>query len=215
MSMTEPPPSRPRTSRRRRRLRLAALLLVVLVIVIAAVWIAASRTAVPGVSAKIHPLHYEESIARVAEQNDLDPYLVAAVARTESGWDPGAVSHAGAVGLMQLMPGTATWITGLESWQGSDDPDLTDPDESLELGAFYLAYLVKYFGGDIRLALAAYNAGQGAVGRWLKDGSPGDSLELADIPITETRDFVERVEYYRDLYARIHPDAFAAGSGAT
>ena len=97
----------------------------------------------------------------MAEQYDLDPYLVAAVARTESGWDPEAVSHAGAVGLMQLMPDTAAWITGLESWQGGDDPDLTDPEDSLELGACYLAYLVKYFGGDIRLALAAYNAGPG------------------------------------------------------
>jgi soluble lytic murein transglycosylase len=212
--MTEPPRARARTSRRRRRLRLVALVVVVVVITIAAVWVAASRAVVPGVSAQLYPLHYEESIARVAEQNDLDPYLVAAVARTESGWDPEAVSHAGAVGLMQLMPDTAGWITGLESWQHGDDPDLTDPEESLELGAFYLAYLVKYFGGDTRLALAAYNAGQGAVTGWLKDGDTRESIEITDIPIDETREFVERVEYYRDLYARVHPGAFAAEGGS-
>jgi soluble lytic murein transglycosylase len=213
--MTESPRARVRTSRKRRRLRLVGLVVALLVIVIVAVWVAAGRTVVPGVSAQLHPLHYQDSIARVAEQNDLDPYLVAAVARAESGWDPEAVSHAGATGLMQLMPDTATWITGLESWQGGDDPDLTDPEESLELGAFYLAYLVKYFGGDTRLALAAYNAGQGAVSRWLRDGSTKESIEIADIPIDETREFVERVEYFQDLYARIHPGAFAAEGGAT
>jgi soluble lytic murein transglycosylase len=213
--MTESPRARARTSRKRRRLRLAGLVVGLLVIVVVAVWVAAGRTVVPGVSAQLNPLHYEESIARVAEQNDLDPYLVAAVARTESGWDPEAVSHAGATGLMQLMPDTAAWITGLESWQGSDDPDLTDPEESLELGAFYLAYLVKYFGGDTRLALAAYNAGLGAVSRWLRDASTKESIEITDIPIDETREFVERVEYYQDLYARVHPGAFAGESEAT
>ncbi len=213
--MNEAPRSRPRTSRRRRRRRLAVLVVLVIGIVTAAVWLAATRAVVPGVSAKIYPIHYRESIARVAEQNDLDPYLVAAVARAESGWDPEAVSHAGATGLMQLMPGTAAWITGFASWQGSDDPDLTNPEESLELGAFYLAYLFKYFGDDTRLALAAYNAGQGTVSGWLREGSSSESLEITDIPIDETREFVERVEYYRGVYTRVHPDAFGAGSGAT
>ena len=127
-------------------------------IAIAVVWIAATGAVVPGVSAKFHPIHYPEGIARVAERYDLDPYMVAAVVQTESGYDPRALSPVGAVGLMQLMPDTATWITGLESWRGRDEPVLTDPEDNLELGACYLAFLLKHFGGDIRPALAAYNA---------------------------------------------------------
>ncbi len=213
--MNEAPRSRARASRRRRLWRLAVLVVLILAIVAVVVWLAATRAVVPGVSAKIYPIHYRETVARVAEENDLDPYLIAAVARAESGWDPEAVSSAGAVGLMQLMPATAGWISGLDSWQGSDDPDLTDPEDSLELGAFYLAFLVGYFGGDTRMALAAYNAGQGTVSRWLKEAGGSEPLELEHIPIDETREFVERVEYYLDIYTRVHPDAFADGTGTT
>jgi soluble lytic murein transglycosylase len=63
------------------------------------------------------------------------------------------------------------------------------------------------------LALAAYNAGQGAVSGWLDDGNYAGPLEITDIPIDETREFVERVEYYRSVYMRVHPDAFAVESG--
>lgn len=213
--MTAPPRRRARPGKGRRRRRLIPLVVVILALVAVALWLTATRAVVPGVSAIIYPMHFQESVARVAEHHDLDPYLVAAVARAESGWDPEAVSPAGAVGLMQLMPATAQWISGLDSWQGNEEPDLTDPEDSLELGAFYLAYLRRYFGGDTRVALAAYNAGQGAVSRWLREAGGGGPLALEDIPIDETRDFVERVEYYRDLYARVHPDAFASETGTT
>jgi soluble lytic murein transglycosylase len=213
--MNDAPRSRARASRRRLGRRLAVLGVLILAVVAVAVWLAVTCAVVPGVSAKIYPIHYREAVARVAEENDLDPYLVAAVARAESGWDPEAVSSAGAVGLMQLMPATAGWISGLDGWQGSDDPDLTDPEDSLELGAFYLAFLVRYFGGDTRRALAAYNAGQGTVSRWLKEAGGSEPLELEDIPIDETREFVERVEYYRGIYNRVHPDAFGDRTGTT
>jgi soluble lytic murein transglycosylase len=204
-----------RRTRGRRLLRLVALLVVVGGVAAFAVWTITGRAVVPGVSARIYPIQYREDIARVAERYDLDPYLVAAVVQTESGYDPGARSHAGAVGLMQLMPDTATWITGLESWQGSDDPRLTDPEDNLELGACYLAYLVRTLGGGTTLALAAYNAGQGAVVDWVEAAGGRDSFGLADIRYPETREFVRRVEYYRELYTRVHPGAFAGVEGST
>lgn len=198
--------------RNRRRLRLAALVIVVLGIIVAAICVAATRGTVPGISAKLYPIHFREAIGRVADMYDLDPYLVAAVVQTESGYDPRAVSHAGAVGLMQLMPSTAAWVTGLESWQGSDDPNLTNPEDNLKLGACYLAYLLDSFAGDTRLALAAYNAGQGTVAGWVEH-SGADVFGLSDIQFSETRDFVERVERYWELYARIHPDVFLDVAG--
>lgn len=206
---------RSRRGRRRGLMRLAVLAVVLVGIVVTAVLIGTGRTVVPVVSEQIYRIHYREGIARVAERYDLDPYLVAAVVQAESGYDPQAVSPAGAVGLMQLMPETADWVTGLDSWQGDDSPDLTDPDDSLELGACYLRYLKNTFGDGIRPALAAYNAGRGVVGRWVEAAGGKDSFDLTDIPYPETRTFVERVEHYWELYSRIYPDTFAdAGRSA-
>lgn len=190
-------------------MRLAVLLALIVAVVVTVVVVATTgRAVVPVVSEQIYPIHYKEGIARVAKRYGLDPYLVAAVVNTESGYDPAAVSSAGAVGLMQVMPSTAEWVTGLRSWRGGQSPDLNDPDDNLELGACYLGYLLEIFEGAVRVALAAYNAGQGVVGEWVKAAGGTDSFGPSDIVYSETRAFVERVEHYRDLYRRIHPETF-------
>lgn len=109
---------------------------------------------------------------RAAARHGLDARLVEAVARVESGLDPRAVSPAGAVGLMQLMPETARAM-------GARDP--LDPEQNVEAGARYLRELLDRF-GDLSLALAAYNAGPEAVER--HGGLP---------PYPETQAFVRRV----------------------
>lgn len=196
--------------RRRRRLIRLVLPLIVLAAVGGVIYaVISAQAVVPGISERLYPIHYREGIERMAERYDLDPYLLAAVVRTESDYDPQAVSHAGAVGLMQLMPDTADWVVRLAGWQGPSDPELTDPEHSLELGACYLAYLVERFGGNMRAALAAYNAGQGAVDGWLAEAGHGSDLRLEDIPFKETRDFVKRVERMREVYVRIHDDIFS------
>jgi soluble lytic murein transglycosylase len=140
--------------------------------------------------------------------------LVAAVVKAESGFDPEAESRAGAVGLMQLMPATAAWIAARQDWQGASKPDLRDPAQNLDLGTYYLAFLLDRF-ADVPTALAAYNAGQGVVDQWLAargtepaGGSP-TTLLPADIPFPETRGFVERVERFRGLYRQTYPKAFS------
>ena len=212
----------------RRRLRLAAVLVILAVVAGAALCVGTGRVVVPGVTAWLYPIPYANDIARAADRYGVDPYLVAAVARAESNFDPQAVSRAGAVGLMQIMPETARWITGLDSWQGRRAPNLKDPGDNVELGACYLAFLLREFDQDTRMALAAYNAGQGVVAAWKdglqtdgsdggsgqdgQDGAPGQDagsrLSLADIRFAETREFVKRVERFRDLYTRAHPDLF-------
>jgi soluble lytic murein transglycosylase len=205
------------STRRQRRRRRALLGVVLLVVAVAAlVWVGVSavtgRLVVPVVSDRIYPLVYEDEIAAVAEKYDLDPYLVAAVARTESGFDPDARSHAGAVGLMQLLPKTAEWVTSLDSWKGPDNPALTNPQDSLELGACYLAYLHRTL-DDPTAAIAAYNAGQNAVRGWIKKAGGSASFGIEDIPYPETQEFVRRVERYRTIYEKVHPDAFATSTG--
>lgn len=112
-------------------------------------------------------------VRQAAASAGVDPALFEALVEAESGFDPAAVSPAGAQGLSQLMPGTAKAL-------GVADP--FDPAQNADGGARYLAQMLREFGGDERLALAAYNAGPGAVRR--HGGVP---------PFAETRAYVERV----------------------
>ena len=169
------------------------------------------RIVVPVVSAKLFPIHYRQEIAQVAAKYDQDPYLVAAMVKTESGFDAEARSGVGATGLMQLMPATAEWVAEQSGeWPQGESPVLTNPLDNLELGVWYLDYLGGLYGQGSLLALASYNAGLGNVDEWIAEIGDADSFDAEDIPFPETRDYVERVEHYKRLYERVHPDAFAA-----
>src|SRR3954447_5576233 len=106
----------------------------------------------------------------------LDPALLAAVIYTESKFDANTVSPAGAVGLMQLLPGTAEGIAQRTGGQGFVVSDLRDPEINVRYGAWYLRHLRAKYGARPNatdLALAAYNAGQGQVDAWLAASPPG------------------------------------------
>lgn len=169
--------------------------------------IAAAYSFAPGLLFKsIYPLKYEEQIKDSAARHGVDPYLVAAVIRTESSWNPVATSSKGATGLMQLMPETARdMITkGLVSSSYSAE-DLTDPATNIEFGCAYLSYLLKYFNGAQDRAIAAYNAGMGNVDGWAQAGTV---LHNA-ITFPETQAYLIRVDNAQDRYRQIYPDAFA------
>jgi len=119
------------------------------------------------------PTEWDSLLTREALNNRLDPQLLRAVMVAESAGDPNAVSTAGAQGLMQLMPGTAA---------GLGVTDAFDPAQNVAGGARYLRAMLDRFGGDVRKAVAAYNAGPGAV-----DGYGGVP------PYDETRAYVDRV----------------------
>jgi soluble lytic murein transglycosylase len=138
----------------------------------------------------------------------VDPAMVYALARTESNFDAGMVSSAGARGLMQIMPDTARFIVHAASGNGMDGT-LHDPAMNLDLGQRYVAYLAnnEAVGGDLIRLLASYNSGPGNFARWgenVRDG--GDPLMFIEaIPIDETRAFVPRVLTYTWIYAaRLH-----------
>jgi soluble lytic murein transglycosylase-like protein len=115
----------------------------------------------------------EEIVHEAAQRENLDPRLVASLVTVESAWNPTAVSHKGALGLMQLMPATAARL---------DVEDAFDPHDNVRGGVTELARLIDRYAGNLNLALAAYNAGEGAVARYR--GVP---------PFAETRSYVERI----------------------
>lgn len=142
-----------------------------------------------------YPLEYQHIIRGHARNYDLDPALLAAVIYTESRFDPSARSSAGAVGLMQLLPETAKGIalrTGGDRFVVSD---LLDPEINVRYGAWYLDHLRDRY-GDMRLALAAYHAGQGNVDEWLREGG--------ELVFPETRAYVDDVTSVTGVYAKAY-----------
>lgn len=180
-------------------------------IAIAAISVAA-YSLIREVLTRSYPITYRRYVGEAAGLFDTDPYLILSVMKVESGFSPVATSHRGAIGLMQVMPDTGKWIVnevkpaGLE-WvaDGWTDADLYDPRKNILIGSWYLSYLEQLF-GDTRLALAAYNSGQGRVSAWLQDQQlkAGQHFSVDDIPIAETKDFVRRVLAVREWYERLY-----------
>jgi soluble lytic murein transglycosylase len=145
-----------------------------------------------------YPLEYEHIVRGHARQYDLDAALLAAVIYRESKFDSDARSSSGAIGLMQLLPDTAQGIAQLTGGRRFVVEDLYDPEINVRYGSFYLRRLLHKY-DDVRLALAAYNAGQANVDDWIAAGEE-------EIPFPETREFVDNVLEAREIYARAYAD---------
>lgn len=154
----------------------------------------------------MYPLRYEDEITASAASHGVDPYLVAAVIRSESSWDPEASSHQGARGLMQLMPETAQDMVakGLVDGKRYSYENLEDPVINIEYGCAYLSYLLTYFNGATDRAIAAYNAGMGNVDGWAKQ----DKLLHNAITFPETQAYLVRVNMAKARYQELYPQAF-------
>ncbi len=152
----------------------------------------------------LYPFGWRAEVFQAAERVGLDPYLVAAVVREESSYHPGAVSRAGARGLMQLMPGTAQPMAEVRGWSFRGGELLDDPAANIQMGSTFLARLMREF-GDPRIALAAYNAGPRRARDWWK-ARKSDDVEtwVEQIPFDETRHYVKRVTLSWDEYRRIY-----------
>jgi len=138
--------------------------------------------------------------------------LAHAIMRQESQFDRAAVSHAGARGLMQLMPGTARETSGKISMAYRPDALTVDTNYNIALGATYIERMLNYYNGSYPLAIAAYNGGPGNVNKWLRAyGDPRtgsiDMMEwIEKIPLSETRDYVYRVLENAVMYDHLHPE---------
>jgi soluble lytic murein transglycosylase len=149
------------------------------------------------------PLQHDDIIRAQARDKGLDPALIAGIIYVESRFRD-QTSHAGAKGLMQLMPATADYIARKSGGTAFVQGDLSTPSINIAYGAWYLRYLLRHYDGRTVLALAAYNAGEGKVDEWWRGArSRGERFTVAShVPFPETRAYVQQVLQARDEYRR-------------
>lgn len=158
---------------------------------------------IPQIKQYFYPREYSEYVTEYSDEYNVPEPLIYAVIYTESKFDQNAVSSAGAVGLMQLMPDTMDWLSRLKG-ESAPTGDIADPKTNIKYGTYYLSYLYDRF-GNWETAIAAYNAGHGRVGGWLEDSRySDDGITLKTIPITETKNYVNRVAAAMQEYTEIY-----------
>ena len=153
----------------------------------------------------IFPMKYEEYVYKYSEKSNVDPYLVFAVIKAESGFKPGAVSKKDAKGLMQITEKTGNWGAQNLNLNQYNNQSLFNPEINICIGCWYLGNLMKEFNNNLDLVITAYNGGSGNVNEWLKDKSlsnTGNSLEK--IPFKETERYVKKVRDYYFIYKRLY-----------
>jgi len=153
----------------------------------------------------LFPKPYWDDLKRHSESNQLDPFLVAALIRQESEFNATAVSHANAIGLMQLLPSTGKKMAREMHLKGYSVGMLAVPSTNLQLGTRYFHELLDKFGGTVEYALAAYNAGTDRVDDWRAAGNFRDTQEFVEsIPFTETREYVQAIIRNASVYRRLY-----------
>lgn len=151
------------------------------------------------------PIPYRNTIFMEAANTGIDQFLLAAMVKTESNFDPGAVSVKGARGLMQIMPETGRWVAGRKGMPGYSPDLLFNPGYNIKIGSLYVAELYKEYNGDTVLVLAAYNAGRGNVNKWIEeDYWTGKRGNIDQIPFPETRQFIRKVFFYQQAYMYLY-----------
>ena len=152
----------------------------------------------------LFPKPYWYDLNRFSKAHGLDPYLVAALIRQESEFNPNAVSRANAVGLMQLLPKVGREVAKQEKLRSFTPSQLFTPAINLQLGTHYFHSMVDKFGA-VELALAAYNAGDDRVEQWQGIGKYRDVAEFVEsIPFTETRDYVQAIVRNANMYKMLY-----------
>ncbi len=162
----------------------------------------------------LYPLPYEAALRREAAKNDFDPMFAAGLIRQESTFQADAVSHANAIGLMQVLPKTGKLLARQLKVRYAKNK-LFEPDFNIELGMVYIAGLVRQMGG-LEYAAAAYNAGEDRIAAWKAERNYEEVPELVEsIPFTETREYVQVVLRNTEVYRMIYGQSSVATRAST
>ncbi len=157
------------------------------------------------------PMPFRSAIDRYSHEQSLDPFLVAALIRQESEFNPQVISHANAYGLMQVLPANGRQLARHFGVRRLNYAQLLTADRNLQLGTYYFHNLLSSYSGQIELALASYNAGPGRANLWRTWGPFREPAEFIEaVPFHETRGYIQIVlrnaDVYQKLYAGTVPD---------
>lgn len=153
----------------------------------------------------IYPTSYSEYVEKYAKEYGVDPFLIYAIIKAESNFNPNVVSSSNAVGLMQLMDATAEELARKLDIHYVKNVSLYNPELNIRLGTKYFSDLLKEYQGNQLLAMTAYNAGIGNVKKWIDQGIiRKDGSDIENIPFKETNSYVRKIlrdyKIYLDLY---------------
>lgn len=152
-----------------------------------------------------YPKKYEDLVWKYAQDFNLDPYLVLAIIKAESNFNPSVESHKGAKGLMQLIDRTSLWGAEQLKLKDFNVRQTFEPETNIRIGCWYLDNLMNEFNQDVLLVLAAYNGGSGNVSKWLKDKNLNPTgQKLEQIPFKETDEYVKRVVKNYNIYKKLY-----------
>lgn len=191
-----------RRRRQRRRTLLAIFASALIVLIALGAWALFGRGRM---DLSRYPMTYAPEIRAAAAEFSLDPAYVASVVLAESSFDAEAVSSAGAIGLMQIMPDTGEWIAGKLEDEPFDVQRLYQPEVNLRYGCWYLRFLLDRYDEDMYTASTAYHQGQGRVDQWLEDpqySEDGRTLTAISSAVTDTyvNRIMESYAHYQELY---------------
>lgn len=153
----------------------------------------------------VYPEKYKSYVERYADENQLDPYFIYAIIKTESNFNPEAVSNVGARGLMQMMEDAFDWVKfRMNSDDGAEYSDMFDPDTSIRYGTYMIGLLYQEY-QDEATVIAAYHGGRNTVNQWLKNPDYSkNGKTLDEIPSKTTAHYVYKVmkayQGYKNLY---------------
>jgi len=158
----------------------------------------------PYIARMRYPAFFHELVEKEAQSYGFNPLLLLALIRQESLFNQTAISSANAKGLTQVIPSTAQYIAERLGWSDFEDRDLFRPYVSIAFGAYYLDEQLRIFDGNRAAALAAYNAGPGYTGDWVRlSGGDVDAL-VATITFDETRRYVQRIYSHYTIYSQLY-----------
>ncbi len=152
-----------------------------------------------------YPEKYVFYVEKYSAQYGLDKFMVYSIIKAESNFKEDVSSAKGAVGLMQVMPDTAEEIAGKIELNGYLPEKLAEPEINIQMGCYYLAFLLNRYSGDFVSAAAAYNAGYGNVDSWLAEWQ-ADTVDAEKIPFGETKKYVIKVNDYYNKYCELYAE---------
>lgn len=171
-----------------------------LTFIVAVVIIITAALNVKTIGKHYYPIKYSKYIYEYSSKYNLDPYYVAAIAKTESNYNPNAKSNKNAYGIMQITPETGEWAAGKMGLKDFSVEKLYDPEYNIRMGCWYLNNLKQEF-STLDLVAAAYNGGRGNVKSWLNNMEHSqDGKNLHYIPFPETDKYVKKIRVSYNIY---------------